>query len=676
MGLFDWLGPLGFGGRRGWSELPAARADSRSSEQKLYSIDDHRAVLTVPTLVHGPGTSDILRGWRGNDSNSAVYACLDKLTTAIAEPELKVYRLEDGERVENPEASVLSVLRRPNPHMTLDTLLAYLIWCLQVDGNAYWRKLRSGNETTGNVVELWPISPTRLELKRDNPTDFISSYRYWHTPSRYEDIPPENVVHFRHGLDDQDHRLGCSGLKRLAREVSSDDQATHYADRLLHNFAVPGLSVEFPSDADSLSQAQIDEIKARLQAAYGGDNVGAVSVMSPGGRLVSHGFSPEQMQLDVLHRVPEERIAAVLGVPAIVAGLGAGLDRSTYANFKEAREAFTEMTLIPSWKAIAATITLSLLPDFSSDSAELVDFDIAEVRALADDENAKAVRLKTYVDAGILDVNEARAEIGREPRALVPASDPADAEAPGGEPPATRSRPRILTLPRSTKALDDLPGQYDKLKDDKLPDWEREMQTFLKQQHQRVDLALHAGGDTAYDLVPESEATLLGETLTPLQAKVLDDVARLVVAEFGIEFQLDDPATRAYLTEAGQNVVGITDTTREAVRAALIEGQQAGEGIDQLARRLRELPAFNDARARTVARTELAHSTTTAALANYRASGVVVGVRVFDGDYDGACAAMNGRTFPMNQLPPTLQHPNCRRAFAPIVDASEMEKSA
>jgi HK97 family phage portal protein len=671
MGLFDWLGPTSLTKRRGWDALPAPVAETKAN----WLIDDYRAVIVSP-LIHGPGATEILNGYRGSDGNSAVFACLNAIATAIAEPALKQYKLVAGERVEQDAAPILELFARPNDFMTLDMLLAYVSNCLHVDGNAYWRKIRAGNEMTGNVVQLWPISPTRIEVRTNRDSgDFISAYRYYLRPGRYEDVPPENMVHFRAGLDDRDHRLGCSALKRLTREVSSDEQATKYADRLLANFATPGLSVVFPPDASALTQAQADEIKAKIQSQYSGDNVGAVSVMSPGAKLEAHGFSPEQMDLKVLHRVPEERIAAVLGVPAIVAGLGAGLDRSTYANFKEAREAFTEMKLLPFWRSLAAAISLQLLADFTSDRSMVVEFDVSEVRALADDENAKADRLVKLVAGGILDTNEARAEIGREARALVPASDPADADAPGGALPATRSRPRILTLP-SRKAASDLPGHYDRLKDDRLPDWEGEMRTFLEQQQRRMQARLRTGIDDADSLIAETEATLLGETLTPLQLRALDDVARLVIAELGIEFQLDDPATRAYLLDAGQNVVAITDTTREAVRDALIAGQQAGEGIDKLARRLRELPAFNDARARTVARTELAHSTTTAALANYRASGVVVGCRVFDGDYDGACAAMNGRTFPLNQLPPTLQHPNCRRAFAPIVDSSELTASA
>jgi hypothetical protein len=90
-----------------------------------------------------------------------------------------------------------------------------------------------------------------------------------------------------------------------------------------------------------------------------------------------------------------------------------------------------------------------------------------------------------------------------------------------------------------------------------------------------------------------------------LQLALLDDLVPLVAAELGIAFNLDDPATRAYLRSCGANIQGITDTTRAQVQAALAEGQAEGLGIPQLAARLGALPTFGPARATLVARTEL-----------------------------------------------------------------------
>jgi HK97 family phage portal protein len=667
VGFWDWVGPTSLTKRRavGWDALPPVPERKAS-----WTIDDQRAIV-VPTLTHGPGTygTDSI-----GDGNSAVYACLQVIATALSEPPLRVYREANGDRNELPDTPLGELLAHPNPHMPLSALLEYLSNCLHIDGNGYWRKLRAGNPETGNVVELWPISPSLLTaVTIKGSTDFISYYRYYMRPGVYEDIAPQNVVHFRKGLRDGDHRYGDGPIKRLAREVSSDEQATRYADRLLGKLAIPGLYASFDKEAPSLTQAQAEELKARLQALYGGENVGSVGIGSPGMTIGQLGFSPEQMDMKTLHRVPEERIAAVLGVPAIVAGLGAGLDRSTYSNFAEAREAFTEMKMMPTWRQLGDVLTMSLVPDFASDRNVSIAFMIDDVRALQDDQNALATRLKTYVESGILTVDEARAEIGHEP---LPEAEPEPVAAFPPVDPEQRSWPRILTLPMSRKALDDLPGSYDRMRADREPDWESALRTFLASQLRRANAKLRSGADTGLDLIVEGEAALLGETLLPLQRAVLSDVHGLVVSELGITFQIDDAATRAYLRSAGANIVNITETTRAAVQAELTAGQAAGEGIPQLAARLRQLPAFGEGRAVTVARTELGHSQNTAALATYQASGLVYGVTVFDGDYDSECAAMHGRKFPLNQAPPTLQHPRCRRAFAPIVDASELHRSA
>jgi HK97 family phage portal protein len=672
MGIFDWLGPLNAAGKaRGWDALPA-------TEQKRSALTDPS--LPGPLVVNGtpsfwtPTSAISLVTPAAADGNSAVFACLQAIAVAVAEPPLRVYRVAPGERIEQERTPLGDLLDRPNPHMTTDVLLSYTAVSLHVEGNAYWRKLRAGDPSSGNVVELWPISPTRMEpVTRNGSGDFISFYRYTSASGRVEDIPVENVVHFRFGIDDDDHRVGLAPLKRLLREISSDQQATRYADRLLANLAINGLALSFDKEAAPIDQATADQLKARIQAAYGGDNVGSAAVLSPGAKLDALGFSPEQMDLKVLHRVPEERISAVLGVPAIVAGLGAGLDRSTYSNFSEAREAFTETKLLPLWRGLAGTLQLQLVRDFTSDRAIVVDFDTDEVRALATDLGAQAARLQGLVASGILTTDEARAELGYEP---VPSSELRVASSEAEPPAQLRAASRRGLRPVETKAAEDLPGRYADLAASSLPTWEDELIAFLDGQQRRVTRRLRAGADTAADLVTEGEAVLLGETLTPLQLRVLGEVQRLVISELGIDFQLDDPATRAYLESAGGNIRGITSTTRAAVQDALIEGQAAGEGIESLARRLATLPAFDRPRARVVARTELGTSTNLSALASYRESGVVVGVRVLDGDYDGACQAMNGRTFSLDRVPAALEHPSCTRAFAPLTDAAELTRSA
>lgn len=661
MGLFDWLGPTSLATRRGGTPAPAAPA----IETRAVPLAAPR--LFSPGVMFIPTSSSLSVAPLDAERNSAVIACLSVLASSVIEPDLLVYRAGAGaERVVVERSPLGDLLLHPNPSLTLKAMLSYATTCLHVAGNAYWRKIRSGDREAGNVVELWPLAPSRIEPTTDDG-DFITTYRYTDGAGRVTTLPAANVVHFRYGLDDGDHRVGWSPLRRLYTEISTDQQATRYADRLLANLAINGLTLSFDKDAPAIGQAMADELKARISAAYGGDNAGSTAVLSPGATLTALGFSPEQMDLKTLHRVPEERISAALGVPAIVAGLGAGLDRSTYSNFKEAREAFTEMKLLPLWASLAATMTRSLVVDFDRSGSVVIDFDLSTVRALSEDQDALSVRLDRLVKAGILTADEARAQLGYGPT-------PATAVAAGSE---TRSRPRPIRMPvRETRAAEDLIGAYGDLAERRLPVWERELLAFFRAQQRRVDGRLRGGASTAAGLVPDGEVVLLIEALAPLQLAALDDVSALVTAELGIAFQLDDAATRAYLAQSSEGIVGITETTRAQIRAALAEGQARGEGIPELARRLRQLPSFDRPRAETVARTELGRSQNHAALASYRASGVVVGVRVHDGDHDAACQAMDGRTFALDHAPSPLEHPNCLRAFSPVTETGELQQSA
>jgi HK97 family phage portal protein len=675
VGIFDWMGPTALTKRRGWGDLPAPTPEERGSPRRLPApITGAGSPTFYPTtLVH-----EVLSGTAGAAGNSAVLACLQALAVAAAEPEPVVYRTDGGERIKLDATPLGDLLARPNPHFSFDALIAYLVVSLHVDGNAYWRKLRAGDPVSGNVVELWPVSPSKLEpYTRAGTTEYISGYRYTPEAGRAPELlDPSNVVHFRYGLDDGDHRLGFSPLKRLVREISSDNQATRYADRLLANLAINGLTMTFDKEAPPITQEVADELKSRITALYGGDNAGATAVLSPGASLTALGFSPEQMDLKVLHRVPEERISAVLGVPAIVAGLGAGLDRSTYANVREAREMFTEQKLIPLWRSLAAEITMSLVPDFADAASTLVDFDTSAVRALSEDQNAGAIRLQTLVAAGIITVDEARAEIGLDalPEREAP---PAPAQLPIA---ASRraTEIRAVRVPES-KAIDEIPDEIDRIRDGDEAIWLAAVAAYLAAQSTRVVRRHRAGAEDARDLVPDTEAALLGAELEPLALRLLGMTSRMLSRELAASFELHDAAVRSYLESAGANVRGITETTREAVSSALVDGHAAGEGVEAVAIRLGRLPAFSESRARTIAKTELRHASAEACLASYAASGVVVGVTVRDGDQDQPCATRNGTelTLEQAQAAPRLLHPNCTVSYHPrLADEAGAAQSA
>lgn len=387
-------------------------------EKKLFyaTATDISVAIRAGTLVHGPGATDLYEtAWgRGRDGNSAVFACLMALSMAHIEPPLRVRRLNpDGTRDWLEGGTVQAFLNDPNPvHDALEVRF-WTQWARHLDGNAYLRKIRSGNPLTGNVIELWPISPALVKpVTEKGSPNFIDYYRYDYAPGKYDEIPPENMLHFRIGIDDHDHRLGLSPLKRLAREICSDDEATKFADALLRNFGVPGLVVTVPATS-SISEDQAVDLKQKIGSAFGTDNRGRVGVLTAGADIKQFGFSPEQLNLKGLHDVPETRIAAVMGVHPGIAGLGVGIEQAAnYASMKQVRENFTEVKLVPTWRMDAAKLNKQLKPDFTSDPNITIEYDLTDVRALQEDEDAKYTRLDKAVQGFWIRPSEARVDVG------------------------------------------------------------------------------------------------------------------------------------------------------------------------------------------------------------------------------------------------------------------------
>lgn len=635
--------------------------------------------------------------WKGRAGdgrgNAAVMSCIGAIQRALPEAPLVVKERRGDDVRDVPDHELARLLERPNPYYSGMHLLSAVAADFKLSGNAYVLKARNGS---GRPVELWWVPSTMIEPEwPDDGSAFISHYEYA-VDGRAVRIEPDDCIHFRNGFDPGNLRKGVSELGALVREIATDNEAANMTASLLRNQAIPGVVIS-PDGQSGLNEGDAEQIKTMFRQKFGGDRAGEPLVMDNSTRVSVLSFSPEQMDLKSLRRIPEERIAAALGVPAIVAGLGAGLDRSTYSNMAEAREAFYESCLIPLQRLLAAEIQQQLVPDFDKTARLRVEFDLSQVRVLQTDQNALHDRVRADLAAGGITLNQFLQETGREPipngdvrylpsnYSVKPADDllPAPVPAALQEPTPLRALPSPVEdeavksrRPVETKGIEDIPELLDLLRQDEEPLWQKILEDYLSEQLARVLERLTEGAATAELLMPSLEATLLREVLRPKLRATLEAVRRIAVAELGIDFNLPDPAVRDYLREAGANIQGITETTRDAIRAALAAGQAEGEGIPQLARRLRGLPAFNDARARVVSRTELGHSQNAATLASYRASSVVVGVRVLDGDSDAACQAINGRTFPLDKAPPTLQHPNCVRAFAPIVDVSEIEDVA
>lgn len=136
-----------------------------------------------------------------------------------------------------------------------------------------------------------------------------------------------------------------------------------------------------------------------------------------------------------------------------------------------------------------------------------------------------------------------------------------------------------------------------------------------------------------------------------------------------VAFDLENEYVQDVLVQLATEVRRVAATTQQEIRNLV--GQQAREGwsADELADRLLQLGEIRSrTRATMIARTETGAGYNLGSVAAYRAAGLTH-VDVLDGDEDEPCASANGARWTLAQAEANpLGHPNCTRAFVPVVE--------
>lgn len=581
-------------------------------------------------------------------------------------------------------------VRRPNPfysgvHMWMST---YVDWTL--NGNAYWAIVKTRG---GDVAELWWLPSWMVEPKwpEGDSTTYISHYDY--RPNAGLDavkIAPEDIVHFRFGLDPGNTRKGVGALGPLLREAFTDAEAATFTAAVLHNMGVPGVVLSPEGNEIEIDTEEANNIRDDARKKFGGDNRGDWMVMSGPTKVTRVSLSPEELDLRGLRRIPEERVTAQIGIPAIVVGFGAGLDRATYANIGEAREMAYENFIIPSQRIMLADLDSQLLPHFSEDASERSNFDLSKVRVLQEDENKKSERMAAEVAGGFREVAEARAERGLEVRESdrVYLRSAILVEVPAGQPAPPRNSPGQAGR---TGEIEMKAAPIVAARERRISQAAKALADFLHAQAKRVAGRLLAseGKGLTEDVMPPSELRELERALGSIHLASIDIASEIAGAQVGrAALTAADPGFRSLLDRVSQRIVGVDATTKAEVSKHLEAGRARGLTTRQIVNGVpatAEAPAFpsladsfgfSEGRAGTIARTEVATAENWTATQTWRESGIVVEADILDGDGCGWTShddpdTAHGSTRTLSDVDAhPVAHPNCVRVPVPKVEVA------
>lgn len=189
--------------------------------------------------------------------------------------------------------------------------------------------------------------------------------------------------------------------------------------------------------------------------------------------------------------------------------------------------------------------------------------------------------------------------------------------------------------------------------------------------------------DVAFPLDPDAldwvlEARLLGEILDEIYLEMGTLAYGAVGEQLAIEltFDLEAPATKAIRGRIATQVSQITTSTRSLLADKVEVAIARGYSIEQLVAGVDGFTGLGDvfgSRATVIALSETAVAYNTAAIAGYADSGLVDTVEVFDGpecgwtSHDDPDLAHGSVRTPSEANAQPISHPNCQRAFGPVV---------
>ena len=301
------------------------------------------------------------------------------------------------------------LIRKPNKSYSGTSLWFATIASLFLDGNAYWFKIKG---LDGQPGELWYAPHWSMEPKGDKNT-FITHYEYQQGMGMVK-VDVESVVHLKFGMDPENVRKGYSPLKSGFREAYMDHEASNLIANLLRNKGIPGIVISPDKDQD-MGEDDAKAMKQFVRDKFTGDRRGEPIVLSGATRVSQMAFNPQEMDLSAPHNLAEERICALIGLPAAIVGFGSGMESTKVgATLKELKGLAWTDCIAPMQDMVAEQLTDTVLPDFQEPGDDEVAFDRSEVGALQENRKEKVDAHDVAIRGGWAMVSEGREAMGWE----------------------------------------------------------------------------------------------------------------------------------------------------------------------------------------------------------------------------------------------------------------------
>jgi HK97 family phage portal protein len=351
----------------------------------------------------------------GYCKNIVAYYCIKRISESVAD--IPYMLSVNGKEVE--KHPILSLLKKPNPMQTYKTFMRVAVMHRLISGNTY---IHANVASTKKIMEMTLMRPDRVRI------DVTSSgmprmYVYTVGGNVYE-YPIDPIEWTSEVLQIKEPNplcdlYGLSPISAASMSIAQHNESSEWNKKLLENSArPPGVLVmkDRTDSAPSLSPEQLKKIRDDINDKFAGyKNAGKIPVLNFEMEWRSMGLSPTDMDWINGKNTTARDICLAFGVPPQLLGQPEG---STFNNVAEAKLAFYEETIIPLTQNMYSEMA-QFITAHTGQEVE-IEPDLDKVSALSLRRETARTSARADVEAGVITINEARAESGYDP---VPGGD-------------------------------------------------------------------------------------------------------------------------------------------------------------------------------------------------------------------------------------------------------------
>lgn len=345
------------------------------------------------------------------ETNAVIEGAAGYLHRNVAEPSIYVYR--KGKDTPDLTHPAYLVWEKPFRGMTGRGMLKLAAVARMLYGDYYFIPTWANETRSGPPIGLRFASQNAITPDRGYAFGgaLFQDIKGWYYMGQRFDVA--QVVHGMLCPDPNDPFMSKNPIRESCKWwIGADNELAQYQYWMLVNPIASTVLITPGTPAEEWDETSVGQIKDTVNEQTTRHRRGKMVVLGREAKAQDIGIDQSKQALDKVAAIPQERIAAAVGIPLAAIGMSSrsasGL-ADQGAMVDAARKAATLDYLVPFWVDFAELLTTQFLPLFGGDATGYeFRFDLSTVRTLQDMELSREAQKAKIANPGTADQTPAK----------------------------------------------------------------------------------------------------------------------------------------------------------------------------------------------------------------------------------------------------------------------------